>query len=100
MGIVRALSLGRCSSTAGNWQCPGRDGGGAGGKPGRRWGELRGEYAEVRQLAATLRDVADSHGVTLRALEDRMAYGHSAISLNLSGVKRPEWDFVVSFLRA
>jgi cellulose biosynthesis protein BcsQ len=61
---------------------------------------LRGEYAEVRRLAATLRDIADSHGVTLRALEARMAYGHSAISMNLSGVKRPEWDFVVSFLRA
>jgi cellulose biosynthesis protein BcsQ/tetratricopeptide (TPR) repeat protein len=70
------------------------------GKPGRRWGELRGEYAEVRQFAATLRDVADSHGVTLRILESRMTYGHSAISLNLSGVKRPDWDFVTAFLGA
>jgi Mrp family chromosome partitioning ATPase/PAS domain-containing protein len=70
------------------------------GKPGRRWGELRGEYAEVRQLAGTLRDIADSRGVTLRMLEARMAYGHSAISQSLSGSKRPAWDFITAFLAA
>jgi len=71
-----------------------------GGKPGRKWGPLRSEYGELRELAAVLRGVADGHGVTLRDLENRMPYGHTAISENLNGAKRPEWRFVVAFLGA
>jgi CobQ/CobB/MinD/ParA nucleotide binding domain/PAS fold len=70
------------------------------GKSGRRWGELRGEYAEVRLLASALRDIADGRGATLRVLEARMPYGHSVISQNLSGAKRPAWGFVLAFLDA
>lgn len=69
-------------------------------KAGRKWGELRGDYVEIRQLAAVLRDVADSRGVTLRLLQDRMPYGRTAISQNLSGATRPEWRFVVVLLDA
>jgi hypothetical protein len=71
-----------------------------GGKPGRKWGPLRTDDGELRQLATVLRGVADSHGVTLRDLENRMPYGHTAISENLNGAKRPEWRFVVAFLGA
>jgi hypothetical protein len=71
-----------------------------GGKPGRKWGPLRSEYEELGELAAVLRDVADSHGVTLRDLENRMPHGKTAISENLNGAKRPEWQFVVAFLKA
>jgi hypothetical protein len=71
-----------------------------GGKPGRKWGPLRSEYEELRELATVLRGVADGHGVTLRDLENRMPYGHTAISENLNGAKRPEWQFVVDFLTA
>jgi len=71
-----------------------------GGKPGRKWGPLRSEYEELRELATVLRGVADGHGVTLRDLENRMPYGHTAISENLNGAKRPEWQFVIDFLTA
>ena len=69
-------------------------------KPGRPRGRLRGEYAEVRDLASVLRDIADSHGLTLRDLEDGMPYARTTISERLSGESRPEWKFVVSFLQA
>lgn len=71
-----------------------------GGKPGRKWGPLRGEYEELCELAAVLRGVADGHGVALRDLENRMPYRHTAISERLNGSKRPEWRFVVDFLTA
>jgi hypothetical protein len=71
-----------------------------GGKPGRKWGPLRSEYEELRELAAVLRGIADGHGLTLRDLENRMPYGHTAISENLNGAKRPGWRFVVAFLTA
>lgn len=69
-------------------------------KPGRKRGRLRGEYAEVRELASVLRDIADSHGLTLRDLEEGMPYSRTTISERLSGGDRPEWKFVTSFLRA
>jgi PAS domain S-box-containing protein len=69
-------------------------------RPGRKWSELRGEYAEQRELASALRDIATGHGVTLRDLEARMPYGHSSISENLNGAQRPPWRFVVAFLDA
>ena len=69
-------------------------------KPGRKWGQIRGEYVEVRELATVLRDVADGHGLTLRDLETRMPYGHTVISENLNGEKRPAWKFVAAFLDA
>jgi PAS domain S-box-containing protein len=67
-------------------------------KPGRKWGEVRGEFVEVRELAVVLRDVVDSHGLTLRDLEERMPYGHTSISENLNGQKRPTWKFMAKFL--
>ena len=69
-------------------------------KPGRKRGQLRGEYAEVRKLAGVLRDIADSHGLTLRDLETRMPYARTAISEHLSGEHRPDWKFVSLFLQA
>lgn len=69
-------------------------------KPGRKWGHLRGDYAEVCSLADVLRDIADSHGLTLRDLETRMPYRHTVISENLNGAKRPAWKFVAAFLDA
>ena len=68
------------------------------GKPGRKWGQVRGEFAEVCELAVVLRDIVDSHGLTLRDLEERMPYGHTSISENLNGQKRPTWKFVTTFL--
>ncbi len=69
-------------------------------RPGRKWSELRGEYAEPRELASALRDIATGRGVTLRDLESRMPYGHSAISENLNGAQRPPWRFVAALLDA
>lgn len=65
-----------------------------------KWGPLRGEHVEVRQLAAMLRAVADQRGRSVRSLEDAIPYGRTAISLKLSGVRRPEWGFVQDFLEA
>ena len=70
------------------------------GKPGRKWASLRGEHTEVRELASVLRDVADGRAVTLRDLEARMPFRRSAISQNLSGSKRPAWEFISAFLEA
>jgi glycine cleavage system regulatory protein len=70
------------------------------GRRGRKWGQLRGEYLEVRELAGVLRDVASGHGLTLRDLEVRMPYGHTVIAENLNGEKRPTWEFVAAFLDA
>ncbi len=70
------------------------------GKPGRKWGTLRGEFAETRELASVLRDIADGRAVTVRDLERQMPYGHSTISQNLNGSRRPEWGFVTAFLDA
>jgi hypothetical protein len=67
-------------------------------KPGRRRRELRGEYAEVRELASVLRDVMDSHALTLRDLEEQMPYARTSIAVRLNGESRPEWRFVASFL--
>lgn len=69
-------------------------------KPGRKRSGLRGEYAEVRELAGVLRDIADSHGLALRDLEERMPYARTSISARLSGESRPEWTFITSFLTA
>jgi PAS domain S-box-containing protein len=70
------------------------------GRPGRRRAELRGEYAEVRELARVLREIADAHGITARKFEKQTHYGHTALSDNLNGVKRPSWEFVTTLLRA
>jgi PAS domain S-box-containing protein len=59
-----------------------------------------GEYAEVCELASVLRDIADERGLTVRALSDRMPYGHTKISQSLNGAKRPEWGFIQAFLTA
>jgi transcriptional regulator with XRE-family HTH domain len=69
-------------------------------KPGRKWAPLRGEYAEVRELAEALRALADSHGLTLRDIAERVPYGRSAISTNLNGEDRPSWGFVTHLLEA
>ena len=69
-------------------------------KRGRRRSGLRGDYAEARELAGVLRDIADSRGLTLRDLEERMPYARTSISARLSGESRPEWKFVTSFLAA
>src|SRR5258708_31169695 len=69
-------------------------------RPGRKWSELRGEYAEPRELASALRDIATGRGITLRDLEARMPYGHSAISENLNGAQRPAWRFAAALLDA
>jgi hypothetical protein len=69
-------------------------------RPGRKRGELRGEYVEVCALASALRDIADTHGLALREIERRMPYARTTISKNLSGEDRPAWEFVVAFLGA
>jgi hypothetical protein len=70
-------------------------------KRGAKWGQLRGEYVEVRELAATLRAIADRHQKSLRALAEAMpGYSKSVVSERLSGEQRPERRFVDSFLRA
>jgi hypothetical protein len=69
-------------------------------KRGRRRSGLRGDYTEARELAGVLRDIADSRGLTLRDLEERMPYARTSISGRLSGESRPEWKFVTSFLAA
>jgi PAS domain S-box-containing protein len=70
------------------------------GRPGRRRAALRGEYAEVRELARVLREIVDAHRLTAREFERRTQYGHTALSENLKGVKRPTWQFVTELLRA
>src|SRR5215472_10934489 len=70
------------------------------GRPGRRRAELRGEYAEVRELARVLREIVDAHRLTAREFERRTQYGHTALSENLKGIKRPTWQFVTELLRA
>jgi hypothetical protein len=64
-----------------------------------KWGPLAGEYVETRVLAEWLRTVVGQHGRSLRALEARIPYGRTAISENLSGRQRPEWEFVEALLR-
>ena len=59
-----------------------------------------GMSPEAHELAGVLRDIADSHGLTLRHLEEKMPYGRTSISVRLSGESRPEWKFVTSFLAA
>ncbi|TDD27802.1 GAF domain-containing protein [Actinomadura sp. KC06] len=71
-----------------------------GGKAGRKWGSLRGEYAEICELAKVLRDIADGRGVTVRALAEVMPYARATIAQNLNGSRRPSWDFVSAFLNA
>jgi transcriptional regulator with XRE-family HTH domain len=70
------------------------------GKGGRKRGKLRGESAETNQLAGILRDIADSHGRTLRDLAEHMPYSRTTISERLNGEARPPWDFVARFLEA
>ncbi len=69
-------------------------------KSGRKRAELRGESAGARELAAVLRDLADSHGRTLRDLEQGMPYSRTTISARLNSETRPDWKFVVQFLQA
>ena len=69
-------------------------------KSGRKRGELRGESAEAQALAGVLRDIADSHGRTLRDLAPRMHYSRTTISERLNGESRPPWEFVAEYLHA
>lgn len=69
-------------------------------KPGRKRAPLRGEYAEVRNLADALRAIADSRGLAVRDIALRVPYGRTAISASLNGERRPTWAFVTDFLRA
>jgi PAS domain S-box-containing protein len=69
-------------------------------KSGRRRGELRGGSPEVIELASVLRDLADSHGRTVRSLEALMPYSRTTISARLNGESRPSWEFVRQLLEA
>ena len=69
-------------------------------KRGARWGPLRGEFAEMRQLAAKLRELADQYERPLRTLEKFLPYTRSTISERLSGASRPDWDFVERLVAA
>ncbi|MFI6537961.1 helix-turn-helix domain-containing protein [Nonomuraea sp. NPDC050547] len=64
------------------------------------WGPLRGEYVQVRELAATLRAIADQRGQTVRGLAQKIPHSRSVISANLNGSRRPDWKFVEAFLTA
>ncbi|MFI6906009.1 helix-turn-helix domain-containing protein [Nonomuraea sp. NPDC050394] len=64
------------------------------------WGPLRGEYVQVRELAATLRAIADQRGQTVRGLAQKIPHSRSVISANLNGSRRPGWPFVEAFLVA
>ncbi len=70
------------------------------GKSGRKRSELRGESAENRALCGILRDIADSHGRTLRDLAGPMKCSRTVISERLNGESRPSWVFVLRFLDA
>jgi RNA polymerase sigma factor (sigma-70 family) len=70
------------------------------GKSGRKRSELRGESAENRALCGILRDIADSHGRTLRDLAGPMKCSRTVISERLNGESRPPWVFVLRFLDA
>jgi len=69
-------------------------------KSGRKRAELRGESDGACELAGVLRDLADSHGRTLRDLEQLMPYSRTTISGRLNSETRPDWKFVVQFMEA
>lgn len=64
------------------------------GEGGAGWGPLRGEFAEMRHLAAELRSLADRHGRSPAALEALLPYSRSTLAERLSGASRPSWGFV------
>src|SRR5207249_4226918 len=64
------------------------------------WGELRGEYEELRELARCLRTFVDQSQLSTRRLEDLMPYSSSTISEKLSGRRRPELPFVQRLIAA
>ena len=66
---------------------------------GRAWAPLRAQTEQAAELAQFLRDLIDTHGVTLRQLQDSVMYGKSTISDNLSG-KLPPKAFVDAVVRA
>ncbi|MQY02071.1 hypothetical protein ACRB68_00980 [Actinomadura sp. RB68] len=64
-----------------------------------KWRPLDGEHLEPRILAEFLRTVADQHRQSLRNLAERIPYGRSTISDNLSGRRCPDWKFIEAFMR-
>ncbi|SPL95816.1 High-affnity carbon uptake protein Hat/HatR [[Actinomadura] parvosata subsp. kistnae] len=65
-----------------------------------KWGPLRGQYVQTRELAMTLRAIADQQRQSVRGLAEKIPYGRSVISAHLNGARRPEWAFVEAFLAA
>ncbi|GAA4931484.1 DNA-binding beta-propeller fold protein YncE [Nonomuraea thailandensis] len=65
-----------------------------------KWGPLRGRYVQTRELAMTLRAIADQQRQSVRGLAEKIPYGRSVISAHLNGARRPEWAFVEAFLAA
>ncbi|MFJ8015000.1 tetratricopeptide repeat protein [Streptomyces sp. NPDC096339] len=71
----------------------------AGKKTGRKWGELRPENVEARQLALFLRARVDESGKTLRMLAPEVGNAESVISTYLGG-KIPTRRFVTALIAA
>lgn len=66
---------------------------------GRGWAPLKAQTPQAEELARFLRQLLDTHGFTLRALQQAMSYGKSTISSNLDGRVPPE-AFVVDLVQA
>ncbi|MEV5499300.1 helix-turn-helix transcriptional regulator [Nonomuraea fuscirosea] len=65
-----------------------------------RWGPLRGNSAGAHVLARALRGLIDDRELSVRALADRIHYSRTTISTNLSGERRPRWEFIEAVVGA
>lgn len=65
-----------------------------------RWGQLRGETVEGRDLAKALRDLLEECNLSTRDLAAKIHHSKTTISDNLSGRHRPDWEFVKALITA